>query len=206
MELSTYLTYITISVIASASVGPSVILAASNGINFGRRKALKGVLGHVSAIFLLAITSATGLGALLVASPELFQWLKIAGVGYLTYIGVQIWRSKGSWAFQIASDANAPSGISLFTKSFFIALSNPKALVFFSSLFPQFINPEQALAPQFLLLAGTSLVNAFTLTFAYVLVAYKFKQRLLSAINKGWLPKLTGGLFFGFALALAVNK
>ncbi len=67
MELSQYLIYLTISIAASVSVGPSVILAASNGINFGRRKALSGVLGHVFAIFSLAIISATGVGALLLA-------------------------------------------------------------------------------------------------------------------------------------------
>ncbi|GLX81114.1 LysE family translocator [Thalassotalea eurytherma] len=205
MELSQYLIYLTISIAASVSVGPSVILAASNGINFGRRKALSGVLGHVFAIFLLAIISATGVGALLLASPATFQIIKFIGIGYLVYVGVQIIRSKGSWAFQVNAN-NAPSKTSLFKKSFFIAISNPKAIIFFSSLFPQFLQPDHPLLPQFMILAGTSLLNAFGFTFAYVLVAYKFKERLLAGINKGWLPKLTGTAFLFFASALAINK
>lgn len=205
MEFSTYLIYLAISIVASVSVGPSVILAASNGINFGRKKAFKGVIGHVSAILLLAMISATGLGALLVASPAVFQWIKLIGVVYLVYVGLQIWRSKGNWAFQV-NDEVSPSDISLFSKSFFMALSNPKALVFFTSLFPQFIDPNSPLLPQFLLLTTTSLINAFAFTFGYALIAYQFKEKLLAGINKGWLPKLTGSVFLSFATALAVSK
>ncbi|QOL24567.1 LysE family translocator [Thalassotalea sp. LPB0316] len=205
MDFSQYLVYLTISVVASASVGPSVILAASNGINFGRKKALAGVIGHVFAIFLLAIISATGVGALLLTSPMIFAVIKVIGVVYLLYVGIQIIRSKGSWAFQV--DVNqAPTSAALFRKSFLIALSNPKAIVFFSSLFPQFISASKPLLPQFLLLASTSLINAFAFTFGYVLVAYKFKQKLLHGINQGWLPKLTGSIFLFFAGALAINR
>lgn len=205
MDFSQYFIYLTISIVASVSVGPSVILAASNGINFGRKKALAGVLGHVFAIFLLAIISATGVGALLLASPIIFQIIKVIGVVYLLYVGIQIIRSKGSWAFQVDA-RQSPSRFALFRKSFLIAISNPKAIVFFSSLFPQFIATNKPLLPQFLLLASTSLLNAFAFTFGYVLIAYKFKERLLDGINKGWLPKLTGSIFLLFAGALAINR
>ncbi len=205
MEISSYLMYLSVSVIASVSVGPSVLLAASNGINFGRRKALSGVLGHVSAILLLAIVSASGIGALLLTSATAFQIIKFLGVGYLIYIGVAIWRSKGSWAIQ-QSQLAIPSGFTLYRKSLTLGLSNPKALLFFSALFPQFIQPEHALWPQFVLFAGTSLLNAFIFTFGYALIACKFKQHLLPTINSGWLGKVTGTLFIGFACLLATSS
>lgn len=205
MELSTYLIYFSISVVASASVGPSVLLAASNGINFGRKKALSGVLGHVSAILVLAIVSATGVGALIMASETVFTLIKALGVAYLAYIGVMIWRSKGSWALS-AEHLDMPSGFSLYRKSFILGVSNPKALVFFTALFPQFIDTKAALIPQFTLLAGTSLVNAFSFTFAYALVGFHFKAKLVPAMNKGWLGKVTGSLFLTFASLLAVAK
>lgn len=205
MDVSSYLIYLSVSVIASVSVGPSVVLAASNSINFGRRKALSGVLGHVSAIMILALISASGVGAILLASETTFRVIRYLGVAYLIYIGIAIWRSKGSWALQ-ASSGPMPSGVSLYRKGLTLGLSNPKALVFFTALFPQFINPQATLLPQFLLLAGTSLVNAFGFTFGYVLVAHQFKKKLLPFINSGWLGRLTGTLFLGFAAVLATAR
>ena len=204
MDLSSYSLYFSISLLASISVGPSVILAASNGINFGRKKALAGVLGHVSAVMILALVSASGLGLILMASDLAFTVIKYAGAGYLVYIGIAIWRSKGSWAF---ADKNSqiPAKRTLFKQSFLLGLSNPKALVFFSALFPQFIQPAQAILPQFMLLAGTSLCNAFIFTSVYVVVAFRFRQYFLSAIGRRWVGKTTGGIFVGFAAALVAS-
>jgi threonine/homoserine/homoserine lactone efflux protein len=205
MDISSYFLYVSVSVIASISIGPSVILAASNGINFGRRKALSGVLGHVSAILMLALVSASGVGALLLASPTVFTVIKYLGVAYLIYIGLSIMRSKGSWTLKL-NDGPSPSGFRLYRNSLLLGLSNPKALVFFTALFPQFIDPNASLLPQFLLLAGTSLCNAFVFTFGYALLAHKFKSRLLPMINNGWLGRITGSLFLGFAAILAVAR
>jgi len=204
MELSSYSLYFSISLLASISIGPSVILAASNGINFGRKKALAGVLGHVSAVMILALISASGLGLILMASDFAFTVIKYAGAGYLVYIGIAIWRSKGKWSFA-DKNTQAPAKRALFKQSFLLGLSNPKALVFFSALFPQFIQPAQPILPQFLLLAGTSLCNAFIFTSVYVVVAYRFRQYFLSAIGQRWVGKTTGGIFIGFAAALIAN-
>ncbi len=205
MDLASYLIYLSISIFASASIGPSVVLAATNGMHFGRRKALLGVLGHVSAIFILALVSASGVGALILASENLFLLVKYLGVVYLAYIGWAIWKSKGSWSFTV-KDGKLPSGFSLYRKSLLLGLSNPKALVFFTSLFPQFLNPEAPLAPQFLMLASTSLVNAFAFTFGYALLAHHLKNRALPLINNGWLGKITGAIFVSFAGVLAVAR
>lgn len=204
MELHNYYLYFSISLLASISIGPSVILAASNGVNFGRKKALAGVFGHVSAVMILALISASGLGLILMTSELAFSLIKYAGAGYLVYIGVAIWRSKGQWAF---ADKNGqiPAKRVLFKQSLLLGLSNPKALVFFSALFPQFIQPEQAILPQFLLLAGTSLCNAFVFTSVYVAVAFRFRHYFLSAIGQRWVGKITGGVFIGFAAALIAS-
>jgi threonine/homoserine/homoserine lactone efflux protein len=204
MELSNYLIYLSISVIASISVGPSVVLAANNGINFGWKKALSGVVGHVCAILILAIISASGVGSIIIASEMTFLLIKYLGVLYLAYIGYAIWHNKGTWSL-LNEPCNVPSGLSLYRKSLLLGLSNPKALVFFTALFPQFINAEQALLPQFFLLTSTSLANALIFTFAYSLAGYNFKNRLIPMLNSGLLSKVTGTLFLCFATMLAVT-
>jgi homoserine/homoserine lactone efflux protein len=204
MELSNYYLYFSISLLASISIGPSVILAASNGVNFGRKRALAGVLGHVSAVMILALISASGLGVILMASDVAFTVIKYAGACYLVYIGIAIWRSKGVWSFA-DSKKQIPAKRALFKQSLILGLSNPKALVFFSALFPQFIDPTQAILPQFLLLAGTSLCNAFIFTSIYVVVAFRFREYFLSSISQRWVGKTTGGIFVGFAAALLAS-
>ncbi len=204
MDLSSYSLYFSISLLASISIGPSVILAASNGINFGRKKALAGVLGHVSAVMILALVSASGLGLILMASDLAFTVIKYAGAAYLVYIGIAIWRSKGNWSFA-DKGAQSPQKRALYKQSLLLGLSNPKALVFFSALFPQFIQPNAPVLPQFLLLAGTSLCNAFVFTSVYVVVAYRFRQYFLSAVGQRWVGKTTGGIFVGFAAALMAS-
>lgn len=205
MEFSTYLIYLSISVIASVSVGPSVILAANNGINFGYKKALFGVSGHVSAILILALISASGVGSILLASEKTFLVIKYLGVLYLAYIGYAIWHNKGTWSLLSQYD-KIPSGFSLYKKSLLLGLSNPKALVFFTALFPQFIQADKALLPQFLILTTTSLANAFIFTFAYAFAGYKLKNKLLPMLNSGLLSKVTAMMFMGFATVLAVAK
>ena len=202
MDITHYLLYFSISLVASVSFGPSVLLAASNGINFGRKLAFFGVLGHVSAVLLLAILSMSGVGALLIASETAFNGVKFLGAGYLVYLGIKIWRSDNGFSFHEGIQAT-PAKRHLFRQSFVLGMSNPKALVFFSSLFPQFIVPDAPLLPQFLILAGTSLVNAFTFTFAYAVVAFKCKHALLTRVNGKGFARVTGSLFIGFAAMLA---
>jgi threonine/homoserine/homoserine lactone efflux protein len=205
MELPNYLIYLSISIIASISVGPSVVLAANNGINFGRRKALFGVLGHVSAIFILALISASGIGSIILASESIFLVIKYLGVLYLAYIAYAIWQNKGAWSLVVDS-TDMPSDLNLYRKSLLLGLSNPKALVFFTALFPQFIQAEQALLPQFLILTTTSLINAFLFTFAYALAGYNLKNKLLPLLNSGVLSKITAALFLCFATMLATTN
>ena len=205
MSISSYLLYLSISIAASISFGPSVLLAASNGLNFGRRKALFGVLGHISALFLLALVSISGLGAILLTSTIAFTVIKYLGAAYLIYIGIKILRSNSQWILQ-QQNQEIPAKRVLYKQSFIMGLSNPKALIFFSSLFPQFINTELALAPQFFLLVGTSLINGFVFTFAYALVGFKCKNLLLNTVNGRWFSRLVGSFFIGFGALLTSIK
>lgn len=205
MELPNYLIYLSISIVASISVGPSVVLAVNNGINFGRRKALAGVLGHVSAIFILALISASGVGSIILASESIFLVIKYLGALYLAYIAYAIWKNKGAWSLLLETN-DVPSDMNLYRKSLLLGLSNPKALVFFTALFPQFIQTDQALLPQFLILTATSLLNAFLFTFAYALAGHNLKNKLLPLLNNGIFSKVTAALFLCFATMLAVTK
>jgi threonine/homoserine/homoserine lactone efflux protein len=127
-----------------------------------------GILSGNAFYFLL---SATGLGALLLASHNLFLAVKWLGAGYLIYLGLMAFFSKSAEGGLLRENTNLPtvSGPRLWARGFALQTANPKALIFFTALLPQFINPNESVAWQVLILGMSSVVAEF-----FVLVGYGF--------------------------------
>lgn len=86
--------FISICIVANLSPGPAVFLTVRNGCHYGLRSALFGILGNMSAMTVLAVVSAVGIGTIVIASPVLHAGLKITGGLYLVYLGVCAYRLK----------------------------------------------------------------------------------------------------------------
>jgi len=193
MTASTLLLFCTASVALALTPGPTMLLALSNGVAGGIRVAAYGIAGATLASALLIATVALGLGALLLASESLFDALRLAGVAYLCWLGFKLWRTQ---PIALNPSALALRGTPLgrgtaFWRCATVALSNPKALLFFSAFLPQFVDTNPALpqAPQYLILA-----TLFLSIDALVMLAYasagKYAVNFLSArgvtfINRG---------------------
>ncbi|HKA16934.1 MAG TPA: LysE family translocator [Blastocatellia bacterium] len=107
------------------------------------------------------ILSALGLGALLMSSATLFQIIRWTGAAYLVFVGVRMLITKER--FDIVSQ-DAPSTVPsmpLFSHCLVTQLSNPKAIIFFSALLPQFVSPEQSVTEQFTILGVISIAMSF---------------------------------------------
>ncbi|WP_371373910.1 LysE family translocator [Thalassotalea aquiviva] len=202
--ISTYLTYATMSALVASTPGPSNYIAAQNGAKAGLRKASFAITGHMSAILLLAFFSAIGLSTLIINSPIVFTGLQWFGAAYLCYLGIKI--IKGSLASSSGATTTPQQELQgsrkLWRQHFLIAASNPKAMLFFTALFPQFINPEQNLLEQFIPLACISLTSSFIFPFAYALVGKKTAQLGLPGPIQKYGQVLVGILFMVFALML----
>ena len=154
MTTTTLALFIVASIVLAVTPGPTMLLALANGVNAGVRVAAFGIAGASLASALLIGAVAVGLGALLLASEAWFNALRIAGVLYLCWLGIRLWRTRPA-----AASAESPSLTSAgpapqqaFARSAWVALSNPKAILFFSAFLPQFVAPEQPQAPQYLVL------------------------------------------------------
>ncbi len=113
--------------------------------------------GLLCALGPIMAAAVAGLGALLAPSETVFVLVKYAGAEYLVWLGYQAWRasvSEGSCDIDAAADA-AISSAQRFRTGFLVAMSNPKAFVFFAALFPQFIRADTSQRPQWLALAVT---------------------------------------------------
>ena len=180
MSLEIWLLYASAALVVILIPGPLSLLMISNSLNHGVRRSWPAFLGGVTASILLLSASALGLGAILMASERLFSTLKLIGALYLFYLAWQSWQEarQAPAAREIATPALAPRFSRLFGRAFILGGSNPKDILFFAAFLPQFLNAEQPLLPQLLVMILTWSVLDLCCELAYGLGA---KRGALSA-------------------------
>lgn len=206
--INEYLVYVTLAVTIVAIPGPAVILTIKNTIKYGIKISIAGILGNFIAMIMMATISALGLGALIMASSILFATAKIIGCFYLIYLGIKAWRTpllKNNEQHQ-PSSLNNNDSFSVFKEGIWVGISNPKAIAFFTALFPQFIDHTRAFVPQFLTLILTIEGISFFILSSYALFSSKTAPFLYRNNAMHWFHKLTGGAFIGFGVALLYEK
>jgi len=207
MTAMTILAFALVAAIGIATPGPTVLLAMTNGSRFGPRRACAGMMGAVLSDFILIGAVALGLGAVLAASEFWFGVLKWIGVGYLTFLGAMLLRSKGTLDESLRSASGGMSGTtrSLFLKSFLVAVTNPKAYLFFTAFLPQFINPAAPQPQQYAALAVVFASMDFMIMFGYALLG----SRAVGMLRKSgalWLDRTCGGVLLVLAGSLAFYR
>ncbi len=198
--------YILTVFVASIIPGPSMILALTHGIKFGAQKAISTALGNSTASFLQAVVSIAGLGALLAASETAFMVVKYAGAAYLIWLGIGVLMA-GDFNLEEGKSAKTemPSSKKLFLQGFWVAAGNPKAIVFFSALFPQFISTGQATVQHFALMLGLLTIIAFTCMMIYACGGEKIKEFLKGTAVSRHVNKILGTAFISLGLSLACS-
>lgn len=202
MAFDIYLIFLFTTTIVIFSPGAAALAVASQGATNGVRSALFGVFGVASANVVYFVLSATGIASLIIASNLLFSIVKWVGVAYLIYLGLNAIFSK-SGAIRVDANAKPSERSKLFVRGFIIEFANPKALLYFAAILPQFVNLAEPILPQILLMGGTTVfidVTAYTIYAALGdrLVRGGIKDWVVSLINK-----VAGGalLFAGFKMA-----
>jgi homoserine/homoserine lactone efflux protein len=189
MTFETWLLFLIMETALSLSPGPAVFYVVSQGIRAFPR-AVPATLGILSANACYFALSATSLGALIAASARFFTIAKWAGAVYLIYLGIKSLRSAAA-SHSIAltgtttpGDREARGGHppavetrgndrrQIYLGALTLQLSNPKALLFFLALLPQFIDTQRAVAPQMLILAATSMLPECCILLAYGWLAH----------------------------------
>ena len=205
--MSNYLVFLGVVLIATISPGPAVFLALKNGARYNYSKALFGVFGNITALLLFAALSALGLGAILLASPKAFLLIKLVGSIYLCYLGVKLWAARAAPHSTLTTDinplpTNTPSNLNLYQEGLLVGITNPKTIVFFAALFPQFLSPEQSLFQQFLLLAFTIALFSFIFLALYTALSSSVRTFLNRPKVMTVFNKVVGTVFIGYGVGL----
>ncbi|MEU1429428.1 LysE family translocator [Nocardia sp. NPDC005746] len=134
--------------------GPGVLFVIGRALSYGRRAALLSVLGHSLGVLGVMVLVAAGLGTLLAASAIALAIVKFAGALYLIYLGVQAIRDRRALreAFQARAEP-VGTGRAL-RQSMLVGVTNPKAIIFFSAVLPQFVAPHAGPVPAQMLILG----------------------------------------------------
>lgn len=199
--INDYLTYVILAITVTAIPGPAVVLTIKNSMKYGYKISIANILGNFIAMVILATISAIGLGAIILASQTLFFTMKILGCFYLVYLGIKIWTSPIKEQ-NIEGKIDKKDLISIFKEGFYIGVSNPKAIAFFTALFSQFIDPNREYISQFTTLILTIEGISFIVLFIYALLAFKFAKYLTKEKTAKLFNRVTGGAFVGFGAAL----
>jgi threonine/homoserine/homoserine lactone efflux protein len=203
MDLNTWLIYFLAAVGLSLSPGPNGLLALTHGALHGRRKALYTIFGGAFGFIAVVAFSMLGIGALLKASLLWLTVMKWVGGAYLVWLGIQVWRSPPI-GIEVRGPAQPRAGWSLFRQEALSALTNPKALLFFTAFLPQFIDPARSLFVQFVIMAGTFAVIEIATEVFIANMAHRISPWLRRVGRR--FNQACGGLFVAIGVALPLRS
>ncbi|PLX69652.1 MAG: LysE family translocator [Denitrovibrio sp.] len=203
MSFKFWLLYCSTVFIVSIIPGPSMILALTHGMQFGLKKATISTLGVTISTVIQASISIAGLGAILLASEVFFIIVKVSGAIYLTYIGIMLIISSGSHYTEFSQKILKPSNMQLLHQGVMVSIFNPKAIIFFTALFPQFINTETNSAASYTILFSSLVIIQISCSLIYA-IAGKKVIRIFKASGQ-FFNKAIGIFFVVSGLALLLN-
>lgn len=206
MDIS-LLTFSLMAVVVVMTPGPTVLLALSNGSRFGFTAAGYGIAGAAISDAVLIAAAGVGLGAVLATSGFVFNVVKWVGVAYLIWLGVQMLRTSGELHLRDhpAGDQNPDKPRpypAIFRKSFLVAVTNPKGLLFFTAFLPQFLIPEEPMLMQYVTLAIVFIAIDVAVMAAYATLGAR-AMTFLSARGALWIDRVCGGFLVTLGLGLA---
>lgn len=187
----------------SLTPGLCMTLAMSLGISVGVRRTLWMMMGELIGVALVAIAVMLGIAAFFLAFPEGFMLLRGLGGLYMTFLGIQLWRSRGRLA--VSDTKRQPSEVTaweLWLQGFLTAVANPKGWLFFVALLPPFIDPNRAFVPQLLILLLLMLSIELICLLIYANGGQILRKVLLRQSSTQWLNRISGTLMLAVGVWL----
>ena len=191
--------------------GADTILVIRNVLRGGRRDGVVTTFGICSGLFVHATLSALGVSMLLMHSATAFHLVKLAGAGYLVWLGLQSLRRavhmpppQGSLEAMEPPRRRAPQHC--FLEGWLSNVLNPKTAVFYLAFLPQFIGPTEPVLTKSLLLAGIHSVEGIVWLVALSILLDHTRRFMLKSVVRRWLEGLCGVVLVGFGARLALER
>lgn len=200
--------YLLASILIIIAPGPSVLFVIARAIAWGRKTALFTVVGNVAGAYVLSVFVALGLGPILQNSTLAYSVIQWGGGTYLVYLGVDAIRHRKIHAADMAQKSGKqPTPFFSMRDGFWVGILNPKTLVFFAAVLPQFIDRERGhISYQLLLLGALFAILALISDGSWGLLAGTARQWLATDVSRLIQLRSIGGgvmILLGILLILA---
>ena len=206
LDITLLLLFIPTFFLVSITPGMCMTLAMTLGMSVGIKKTLWMMWGELLGVAIVAIAAVIGVSAVMLQHPQTFSVLKLIGAGYLAFIGINMWRSRGKLA--LSSNNVITQNIkrsTLFKQGLITAIANPKGWAFMVSLLPPFINPELSLPPQLAMLLLIILISEFICMMIYAAGGSTIGKLLTKGKNIKIMNKVSGTLMMFVAIWLGLS-
>ena len=188
--------YCIAAIIIILAPGPSVLFVIARAIAWGRATAVATVAGNVMGAFSLSVVVAVGLGPILQSSDFAFIAVQILGGGYLVYLGITAIRHSQIHASDMTNQGDIrPSKWKSMREGFWVGALNPKGIVFFAAILPQFVDKEAGnITSQLILMGAIFAFIAFFSDGSWGLIAGTIRNWLATEIKRLVRMRMTGGI------------
>ncbi|MXN67116.1 LysE family transporter [Stappia sp. GBMRC 2046] len=205
MEFSLWIAFATICAANIVTPGPAILNTINRSISLGFNATRPTVFGNALGLAAGAILCGAGVASFVLASEVLWAIFRWAGIGYLAYLGLKLLFKREKIDLSMAAPDSSASPLRLFVEAFLLAVMNPKAVLFFVAVFPQFMRPDQAFLPQISVFVLTYCALSICSLTTYAFAASALRTRFLTQARYDVFRKLSGLLLLGIAGRLAVS-
>jgi len=204
MDLATLTLFLPACFALNMAPGPNNLLSVSNATRYGYRTSCLAGIGRLLAFAGMIALASAGLAVVLQTSEWLFYGIKIVGAAYLLYLAWQLWTADP----QVESAVKRPEVglLALARQEFLVAAGNPKAILIFTAFLPQFVDPSQAVTPQFALLGALFLALEWVAIASYAYMGLHMRRWFSQPRGKRIFNRCCAGLLSAAASVLLMAR
>ncbi|WP_029115577.1 LysE family transporter [Mycobacterium sp. URHB0044] len=206
MEWSVWLAFFGAAILIAVSPGAGAIQSMATGLTHGVRRGYWSILGLEIGLMLQLALVAIGLGAVVANSILVFNVIKWVGVAYLMYLAVRQWRTATRDLREQIGKSVDGGRLALLVRGFLVNATNPKGLLFFLAVMPQFVVPTAPLLPQYLAIGATMVAVDLVVMGLYTGLAVRLLSWLHTPRQQTTVNRVFSGLFAGAAVVLSLVR
>lgn len=206
MAIELWLAFLGAAILIAVSPGAGAIQSMATGLTHGVRRGYWSILGLEIGLMLQLALVAVGLGAIVTGSIVAFNVVKWVGVAYLLYLAVRQWRSATTDLDEQMSAPSSGGRTALVVRGFLVNATNPKGLVFFLAVLPQFVIPTEPLLPQYLAIGATMVAVDLVVMGLYSGLAVRLLRWMRTPRQQTVVNRVFAGLFATAAVVLSLVR
>jgi threonine/homoserine/homoserine lactone efflux protein len=201
LTLHGFLVFVGAELVFSLTPGPTVMLITAYGFKGGIRAALAAIAGTQTGNTLWYVICVTGLGALVTASPPVFHAIRLLGAAYLVFLGLSaLWHSRHA-----ASESHGPKLMGRpYVQALLTQMGNPKAILFFGALVPQFLDTHAPLLPQYVVMYAVTIIGEAVILTGYGALAATGGRSAGLESHAVWRERISGLVLLSLGILAAL--